>query len=180
MKKRIILVLLLSLLVPQLAKSLTPGLPERNFDISFEVTDEPKTVGDFISVKWSFKLDYENDSILRTFYEQEDTIQIVKAYLHTAGPLKFISGDTLWWGIVDYNKIYSMSTTFQIDGYDRIAIRPIVETHFELNKNGLLTRNEGEACILDFSKPLQTDRMITVTPGGDTVIVERSFELPPN
>ncbi|PKK83098.1 MAG: hypothetical protein CVT49_10315 [candidate division Zixibacteria bacterium HGW-Zixibacteria-1] len=170
MKKRTFFILLLSLLMPTLAKTSPPSLPERNFDITFEVTDEPKMVGDIINVKWSFKLGYEKDSILKSFYEQQDTTRIVKAYLHIAGPLEYISGDTLWWGIVDYNKTYSFTASFRVVQNAIVGIRPIVETHFELFKKSLKTKNSVRGCVYDLRPQQGAAESMFIPKSEDSVV----------
>ncbi len=151
-----------------------PTLMKRNFDINFSIDNTHEKMGDIISIKWSFVLNHEEDSLSKVVFEQYDTTRIAKAYLHTAGSLEYISGDTLWWGIVDYDKNYSFTTSYRISGNDLIAIRPYVETHFELYKRSLKTRNSIKGCVFDFRLPAKPKRGITVTENGDTIIDEVS------
>jgi len=172
------IIILIILILPLAATGSPPSLMKRNIDIDFNLDSNPEKVGDLLSIEWSFILRHEVDSFSRVIFEEYDTTRIVKAYLHTAGSLEYVSGDTLWWGIPDYDKEYTFTTTFRIAENDLIAVRPTIETHNELYKKSMKTRNSIKGCLFDFRIAREYKENITITPAGDTIIDRIGYSPP--
>jgi hypothetical protein len=155
-----------------------PSLPERSFDFSFQVINEPRELGDILAVSWSFVLHHEADSLLEAIYSIDDSAIIAKAYIFTSPGLEYVSGDTLWWGHIKHDETHAFTASYRVVEPFIVGLRPIVETHARLHVKTLRTRKVGEGCRFDFRKKRKRDSTILLTANGDTVIFSNDV-IPP-
>ena len=157
-----------------------PSLPERNFDLGFQVLEEPTQLGDILTVNRSFVLHHETDSLLEAVYSIDDSIIIARAYVFASPGLEYVSGDTLWWGHIKHDETHAFTASYRVVEPLIVGLRPIVETHAQPHVETLRTRTAGEGCRFDFRREPERDSAITLTEDGDTVIFTNDVSPPPD
>ncbi|MFH2036057.1 MAG: hypothetical protein ABIJ45_06605 [Candidatus Zixiibacteriota bacterium] len=153
MGKELILVLfLITSIVSQNIFGTQPSTNMLNIDYKTELLSEPTSVGDIFEVQWTFKLEKAVDSIYQRFLDERFPNMIAKAYLGGNPKLKFISGDSVWWGELEYNKSYTFNAVYQVIEGGHITCAPIVLISKEMYKDSRenrIGRNNGKGFILN-------------------------------
>ena len=108
-----------------LATQLEPD--KRNMDIKYDIISKPEKIGDLLSISWSFVLHQEENSVERRVDTIKDTAIIAKAYLSVSPELELISGNSVWWSEIEYDKVYSFTATYRVITAYRIIGSPVVE-----------------------------------------------------
>ncbi len=162
-------IIIVTLMLPGIINSTPPSIPMRNIDGELRVIRAPEKVGDTLEVAWDFFIKPETNRILKSSYESLPE-QSVKVIFNPYPRQEYIQGDTLWWGKLEYYRLYSFRAVFKITTPGRLYSGAIIETYSQSKYGrGRITSNsiKGRAFdILDENgNPIEPEIKILDTMG---------------
>ncbi len=176
MKKSAIILAAAIMVLPLSSYSSQPDSNERNIKFSVDIHDMPRKIGDLLRFSWSFTLKELEDTLLQRYFDEIDDPLIGKVYFTVYPHQEFISGDSVWWGELEYDKTYSFTATYKIISESRIIGTPVVDICREMSKDERENRrsqNTAKGFLFDIEgwNKREEPKLGFVAYGDDTVFV---------
>ncbi|SYZ72801.1 exported hypothetical protein [Candidatus Zixiibacteriota bacterium] len=174
--RKVIVLFVLTVIAASL-KATSPSVPQRNVEIETQLIGTPTKVGDIFQVNWSFVVHKDTNEPPRIQKILDSAA--VKAYLFCDPLQQYVSGDSVWWGKLQYDVRYNLSATYKIITPRPTILAGVVESHMALYDEGdLLSINEGKGQGIKFPIVKRQPKVYLEIRGKDTIRVSNDF-VPP-